>query len=172
MIINYIHRIGWFVGLILLQVLILNNVHIAGVATPFLYVYFILKFNSGTSRNELMVWGFCMGLAIDIFSNTPGMNAAATVLLAFLRPLFLRLFTPRDTLDSIVPSLKSMGIRRVFIRRAGKRRRRSPARGRESRRRSARDRPRYILRPAARRPTIWRSRARHGSGMGNISSRL
>ena len=47
MIINYIHRIGWFVGLILLQVLILNNVHIAGVATPFLYVYFILKFNSG-----------------------------------------------------------------------------------------------------------------------------
>ena len=76
MIINYIHRIGWFVGLILLQVLILNNVHIAGVATPFLYVYFILKFNSGTSRNELMVWGFCMGLAIDIFSNTPGMNAA------------------------------------------------------------------------------------------------
>ena len=86
MIINYIHRIGWFVGLILLQVLILNNVHIAGVATPFLYVYFILKFNSGTSRNELMVWGFCMGLAIDIFSNTPGMNAAATVLLAFLRP--------------------------------------------------------------------------------------
>ena len=103
MIINYIHRIGWFVGLILLQVLILNNVHIAGVATPFLYVYFILKFNSGTSRNELMVWGFCMGLAIDIFSNTPGMNAAATVLL-------LRLFTPRDTLDSIVPSLKSMGI--------------------------------------------------------------
>ena len=110
MIINYIHRVGWFVGLILLQVLILNNVHIAGVATPFLYVYFILKFNSGTSRNELMVWGFCMGLAIDIFSNTPGMNAAATVLLAFLRPLFLRLFTPRDTLDSIVPSLKSMGI--------------------------------------------------------------
>ena len=42
--------------------------------------------------------------------DAPGMNAAATVLLAFLRPLFLRLFTPRDTLDSIVPSLKSMGI--------------------------------------------------------------
>ena len=37
MIITYIHRIGWFVGLVLLQVLILNNVHIAGYATPFLY---------------------------------------------------------------------------------------------------------------------------------------
>ena len=36
MIINYLHKIGWFVGLVLLQVLILNNVHIAGYATPFL----------------------------------------------------------------------------------------------------------------------------------------
>ena len=86
--IHYIHRMGWFVGLVLLQVLILNNVHIAGYATPFLYVYFILKFASGTSRNELMLWAFFLGLAIDIFSNTPGMNAAATVFLAFVRPTF------------------------------------------------------------------------------------
>ena len=110
MIISYLHKIGWFVGLVLLQVLILNNVHILGVATPFLYVYFILKFDTGTSRNELMLWGFCLGLSIDIFSNTPGMNAAATVMLAFVRPLFLRLFTPRDNPDSLVPSFKSMGV--------------------------------------------------------------
>ena len=96
MIITYIHRIGWFIGLVLLQVLILNNVHIAGYATPFLYIYFILKFASGTSRNELMLWAFFFGLTIDIFADTPGMNAAATVLLAFLRPSLLRLFTPRD----------------------------------------------------------------------------
>lgn len=110
MVINYIHKIGWFVGLVLLQVLILNNVHIGGVATPFLYVYFILKFPSGISRNALMLWGFLIGLAIDIFSNTPGMNASATVLLAFFRPFSLRLFMPRDTLDSIIPSFKSMGV--------------------------------------------------------------
>lgn len=110
MMIHYIHRMGWFVGLVLLQVLILNNVHIAGYVTPFLYVYFILKFASGTSRNELMLWAFFLGLAIDIFSNTPGMNAAATVFLAFVRPTFLRLFTPRDTLDSIIPSIRTMGV--------------------------------------------------------------
>lgn len=114
MIITYLHRIGWFVGLVLLQVLILNNVHIGGYATPFLYVYFILKFASGTSRNELMLWGFALGLTVDIFSNTPGMNAAAATLLAFVRPLFLRLFTPRDLLDSIVPSFKTMGVSPFF----------------------------------------------------------
>ena len=87
MIITYIHRIGWFIGLVLLQVLILNNVHIAGYATPFLYIYFILKFDSGTSRNELMLWAFFFGLTIDVFADTPGMNA-----------------------DSFIPSFKTIGI--------------------------------------------------------------
>ena len=110
MIITYIHRIGWFIGLVLLQVLILNSVHIAGYATPFFYIYFILKFSSGTSRNELLLWAFFFGLTIDIFSDTPGMNAAATVLLAFFGPTFLRLFVPRDTLDTLVPAVRTMGI--------------------------------------------------------------
>ena len=48
--------------------------------------------------------------AVDVFSDTPGMNAAATVLLAFLRPTFLRLFVPRDTLDTLVPAIRTMGI--------------------------------------------------------------
>lgn len=110
MIINYLHKIGWFVGLVLLQVLILNNVHIAGYATPFLYIYLILKFESDVPRNALMLWAFFLGLAVDVFSDTPGMNAAATVLLAFLRPSLLRLFTPRDNPDSFIPSFKTMGI--------------------------------------------------------------
>ena len=94
MLINYLHKIGWFIGLVLLQVLILNNVHIVGYAT----------------RNALMLWAFFLGLAVDVFSDTPGMNAAATVLLAFLRPTFLRLFVPRDTLDTLVPAIRTMGI--------------------------------------------------------------
>ena len=110
MLINYLHKIGWFIGLVLLQVLILNNVHIAGYATPFLYIYLILKFESDTPRNALMLWAFFLGLAVDVFSDTPGMNAAATVLLAFLRPTFLRLFVPRDTLDTLVPAIRTMGI--------------------------------------------------------------
>ena len=107
MLINYLHKIGWFIGLVLLQVLILNNVHIAGYATPFLYIYLILKFESDTPRNALMLWAFFLGLAVDVFSDTPGMNAAATVLLAFSRPTFLRLFVPRDTLDTLVPAIRT-----------------------------------------------------------------
>ena len=110
MVINYLHKIGWFVGLVLLQVLILNNVNIAGYATPFLYIYLLVKFESDTPRNTLMLWAFFLGLAVDVFSDTPGMNAAAAVLLAFMRPLLLRLFIPRDTLDVLVPAVRTMGI--------------------------------------------------------------
>lgn len=38
------------------------------------------------------------------------MNAAATVLLAFLRPVFLRLFVPRDVLEAMVPAIRTMGL--------------------------------------------------------------
>ena len=68
MVINYLHKIGWFIGLVLLQVLILNNVHIAGYATPFLYIYLILKFESETPRNTLMLWAFFENIVPSIKS--------------------------------------------------------------------------------------------------------
>lgn len=108
--ITYIQKAGWFIGLVLLQVLILDNVHIGGYATPFLYIYFLLKLDAGTSRNALLLWGFILGLVVDVFSNTPGINAAATVFLAFMRTPYLRLFTPRENMDAaIIPSIKAMG---------------------------------------------------------------
>lgn len=108
--INHLHRIAWFIGLVLLQALILNNVQVGGYATPFLYIYLLLKFESDVSRNILMLWAFALGLAIDIFSDTLGMNTAAAVLLAFVRPKLLQLFVQRDDTESIVPSVKSMGV--------------------------------------------------------------
>lgn len=104
-----LYRIGWCIGLVLLQVLILNHIHIGGYATPFLYIYVILKFQSDISRNYILLWGFLLGLTVDMFSNTAGMNAGATVFLAFLQPVLLRFFTVRDNVDVFKPSAKVMG---------------------------------------------------------------
>ena len=57
-----------------------------------------------------MLWAFLLGLLIDVFSDTPGMNAAAAVFLAFLRPTLLRLFVPRDTNETFTPSIHTMGL--------------------------------------------------------------
>ena len=106
----YLHRFGWFIGLVLVQVLVLNQMHIDGYATPFLYIYFILQFNSRTGRNEMMLWSFALGLAVDMFSNTPGMNAAAVTCAAFFRTPLLRLVTLRDMDEAFYPGVKSLGL--------------------------------------------------------------
>lgn len=111
---NYLQRIEWFIGLVLLQVLILNHMHINGYATPFFFIYFILKYNSGVHRNVLMVWAFFLGLSVDIFSNTPGMSAAAATLLAFIRQPILRMATSRDSVGDFEPGIKSMGFSSFF----------------------------------------------------------
>ena len=113
--IKILHRIEWFLGLVLLQVLVLNQMHIGGYATPFFYIYFILKFNSRVGRNELMMWSFALGLTVDVFGNTPGMNAAVATCLAFSRSSLMRLVTLRDLDEAFRPGVKSLGVA-VFFR--------------------------------------------------------
>ena len=108
--VNTVHGIKWFIGLVLIQVLVLNQMHISGYATPFLYIYFILKINSKVGRNELMLWAFMLGLTVDIFGNTPGMNAAAATCLAFSRSSLLRLSTLRSEDEAFYPGIKSLGV--------------------------------------------------------------
>ncbi|HDR88294.1 MAG TPA: rod shape-determining protein MreD [Bacteroidetes bacterium] len=85
-----------FIVLVLIQVLILNNIEFSGYINPFLYVLFILLLPFETPAWLLLVSGFVLGLTVDLFMNTPGLHAAATVLMAFVRPFVLRIFAPRD----------------------------------------------------------------------------
>lgn len=93
----------------LLQALILNQLHIGGIATPFVYIVLTLKAPSDRGTAPLMLEAFIAGLAIDILSNSPGMNAAATVALAFARGTLLKLFMGRDMQEAFIPGAKTMG---------------------------------------------------------------
>ena len=104
-----ISRLIWFVGLVLLQVFVLNRIQWFGVATPFLYIYLILTMDHNISRNKLMLWAFAIGLTVDIFSNTFGIHAAASTLIAFIRPVLLRLFFLRDENELFEPGIRFMG---------------------------------------------------------------
>lgn len=105
-----LHRIVWFVVLVLVQVEILNHVHIMGYATPIVFIYYILALNSEISRKSLLLQAFFLGLCVDIFSNTPGMHAAASTFLAFLRRPLLQAQMLRETTDDYEPSVRSMGL--------------------------------------------------------------
>ena len=98
-----------FVGWVLLQVLLLNNIQFLGFINPFLYLYFLLSLPSSVSRDMHLLLGFLLGLSVDIFSGTMGCNAFASVLLAYLKPYTQRLFGPREYNEVIIPSLYSFG---------------------------------------------------------------
>ena len=109
MINNILRGFFYFVVLVLIQVLVLNNIHFLRVATPFLYLYFILKMPVGTSRTNVVFFSFLIGLVIDIFSNTPGMHAAACTFAGFIREPLIQLFMGKDLPEGIFPSYKTFG---------------------------------------------------------------
>lgn len=106
---KYTEIISLFVGLTMLQVLLLNNINLFGYGTPFVYIYLLLRMNTETKPHEMMLWAFCLGLTIDIFSDTPGMNAATSVLLAFTRNSILKLYTTHDRLEDCKPGIRTLG---------------------------------------------------------------
>ena len=104
-----LHRIVWFVVLILVQTEILNHVHIMGYATPAVFIYYILVLNSETPRKSLLLQAFLLGLCVDVFGNTPGMYAAASTFLTFFRRPLLQAQMLRETTDDYEPGIQSMG---------------------------------------------------------------
>ena len=102
---SYIYEILLFAALILLQTLLLNRISLFGVATPILYSYFLLKLPVGRNPYYVIVSSFLMGLIIDVFLNTPGMNAAAITIVAAFRKNILGLFFEREGYDDFVPGI-------------------------------------------------------------------
>ena len=85
-----------FLILILFQVLVLDNILLNGYLNPYFYVLFIILMPFETPRWLLLISGFLLGLSVDLFENTLGMHAAATVFMALVRPWVLSIFAPRD----------------------------------------------------------------------------
>lgn len=89
-------HIAQFFLFVALQVLLMDSLVLFSTGFCFIYVAFILFLPLGISRVWLLVLAFILGFTVDMFYDTMGIHAAASVLLAFLRPHILNLLTPRD----------------------------------------------------------------------------
>jgi hypothetical protein len=94
-----IGNIARFVLLALAQVFIFNKIQISGYINPQVYILFILMLPFEISGFWLLTLAFMMGLSVDFLQHTPGMHAAASVFLAFLRPGVIRLVGKKDELE-------------------------------------------------------------------------
>ncbi|MDO4211450.1 MAG: rod shape-determining protein MreD [Bacteroidales bacterium] len=89
----------WFLGLLLMQVLVFNHMHFLGYATPMPFIYMLLIMHNETPRWVYIILGFTLGLLIDIAANTIGECASVATLLGLITPHLLNAFSPSDRGD-------------------------------------------------------------------------
>jgi len=79
-----------FIVLLLVQIVIFNKINLFGYINPYPYILFILLYPVNSNRAGLLVASFFLGLTVDMFLNSGGVHATASLVLAYLRPSFFK----------------------------------------------------------------------------------
>ena len=100
-----------FVVIVLIQILLMNNIQFSGFINPYFYILFIILLPINIPSYILLILGFVLGITIDIFSNTPGIHASATVFVAFIRPFIINSYNLDDKEKMLIPSISNIGVK-------------------------------------------------------------
>lgn len=99
-----------FLLLIPAQAIIFNHAILFNVAVPLVFLWLIISLPLPTGTNLSVTLGFLAGLALDMFCDTPGVNALCCTILAFCRkPIFHLYVSMDDDLAGRSPSAQTMG---------------------------------------------------------------
>ncbi len=111
-ILNYAFLFGLYV---VLQILIVRNLVLFDYAFCFMYIAAIILLPSELNMSALLLIAFVTGIIIDTFYNTLGMHAAASVLVAYARPLVTRVLIDQPGQEQRVElTLQEMGTSAFF----------------------------------------------------------
>ena len=83
--------------LVALQIFVLNRITIFGKFTPVLYPVFVMFYPFFRNRYHFLALSFLLGLGIDAFLYSWGINAFATTLVAYFRTMIFRTSTDTST---------------------------------------------------------------------------
>lgn len=78
------------------QAVFFNNMVLFNVAVPIVFIYLIITLPITYSSEAATSVGFFSGLAVDILSDTPGLNALCATVLAFMRRSVFHLYMSSD----------------------------------------------------------------------------
>lgn len=110
---DLVRNIIRFVLFILIQVYVLFQIPpLHRFVVPYIYFLYILWLPFRIPRGALTLIGFLFGMALDFFTKTPGLHAAACVLIAYMRPFLVNILIPQEGADQNYksPSITSMGL--------------------------------------------------------------
>lgn len=99
-----------FLILLLVQVLIIDQLQLSIYCRPALYVYFFIALPVSIPRWAELFIGFFVGLTLDSFANTLGINMAASLLICYIRPLLIKaMISDENIVPGFAPSLRTFG---------------------------------------------------------------
>lgn len=102
-----------FILFVLIQHFVLYQIPpLHHMALPVLYYVFILWLPFEISRGLLLLISFITGIVMDFFTKTPGMHAAACVLIGYVRPYIISFLIPQQGVEFNYrePSVQSLGL--------------------------------------------------------------
>jgi len=103
-----------FIGLILFQVIVLNNVLFWGYINPLLYILFVILYPLKRDRSVFLLLSFLLGLSIDFFADSGGTNAAATLFIAYIRLPLLKGLLRKQEIDFPVFNINKLPFLRLL----------------------------------------------------------
>jgi hypothetical protein len=101
-----------FVLFILVQYYVLFQIRpLHQFVVPYIYYLYVLWLPFSMGRMSLMLVSFLFGLTLDYFTQTPGLHAAACVMIAYLRSFVVNILIPQEGAEQNYksPSPVSMG---------------------------------------------------------------
>ena len=87
---NILTDVLFIVILVILQVFLLNRILIMGKYPPILYPIYVMFYPFYRDKYQFLGTSFLLGLGMDMFLGTWGINAFATTLMAFVRTVIFR----------------------------------------------------------------------------------
>ncbi|UMB53638.1 rod shape-determining protein MreD [Lutibacter sp. A64] len=104
-----------FLILVLLQVLVLNHIHFFGYLNPMVYIVWVLLFPIRKSQTLFLILSFLLGLSIDFFLDSGGINAAATLFIAFIRLPILKIVLKKTDFDYLLFNIRSISFSKALL---------------------------------------------------------
>ena len=103
-----------FLWTIFIQIFVLNNIQLSGYINPYYYLIFILYIPSKNSKASTLLLSFLIGFSIDIFSQSYGAHAFASVLIGYMKILLLGKTNKTKEGDELI-ELKNLSINKFII---------------------------------------------------------
>lgn len=115
---NVISNLFRFVIFLSLQVLVFNNIKFLGYINPQVYLIALLLLPLEMKKWIQYIIAFFSGFIIDMFFQTFGIHAVASLMIIFIRPYFVFLLNGFRTSDGIfkpLPGIKDLNWIAIYV---------------------------------------------------------